>query len=402
MAQHIPIWPGSESVHYSAVAGNTPFGFYDTDPSFCTASVKTADWSAKRLGYPIVDIELQAINFFAIFEEAVTEYSSQVNYYNIKENLLSLKGNPTGSNLTHKEITPNHGRLITLAKSYGTEAGSGGDTTYYSASLNVTNSIQSYDLTDSNVITGIGSGQFGESKDSSPFIAEGNWEIRRVFYEGTPAMTRYFDPYVGSGNSTQHLLDGFGMGGMSPAVNFLMMPMYDDLLRVQAIEFNDMIRKSGYSFELRNSKLRIFPRPTANFKLWFEYTRRTDTIDILKHGSGSTTITDFSNATYDNMVYADINDPGKQWIRKYTLALAKELLGNIRSKYGSIPIPGSEVNLDGDTLRSEAASEKENLISQLREDLEAASRRNLLERQKEESEFMNETMNKIPYGIYIG
>ena len=102
------------------------------------------------------------------------------------------------------------------------------------------------------------------------------------------------------------------------------------------------------------------------------------------------------------MVYADINDPGKQWIRKYTLALAKELLGNIRSKYGSIPIPGSEVNLDGDTLRSEAASEKENLISQLREDLEAASRRNLLERQKEESEFMNETMNKIPYGIYIG
>ena len=102
------------------------------------------------------------------------------------------------------------------------------------------------------------------------------------------------------------------------------------------------------------------------------------------------------------MTYANINDPGKQWIRKYTLALAKELLGNIRSKYGSIPIPGSEVNLDGDTLRSEAAAERENLITQLREDLEAASRRNLLERQKEEAEFMGETMNKIPYGIYIG
>ena len=402
MAQHIPIWPGSESVHYSAVAGNTPFGFYDTDPSFCTASVKTADWSAKRLGYPIVDIELQAINFFAIFEEAVTEYSSQVNYYNIKENLLSLKGNPTGSNLTHKEITPNHGRLITLAKSYGTEAGSGGDTTYYSASLNVTNSIQSYDLTDSNVITGIGSGQFGESKDSSPFIAEGNWEIRRVFYEGTPAMTRYFDPYVGSGNSTQHLLDGFGMGGMSPAVNFLMMPMYDDLLRVQAIEFNDTIRKSAYSFELKNDRLRIFPNPTKAYTLWIEYVKISDRNNALKNGTLTNTVSDFSNAAYDNMLYKNINDPGKQWIRKYTLALAKELLGNIRSKYASIPIPGAEVSLDGDTLRSEAAAERENLISQLREDLEAASRRNLLERQKEESEFMNETMNKIPYGIYIG
>ena len=102
------------------------------------------------------------------------------------------------------------------------------------------------------------------------------------------------------------------------------------------------------------------------------------------------------------MVYKNINHPGKQWIRKYTLVLVKELLGSIRSKYGSIPIPGSEVNLDGDTLRSEAATEKENLIIQLREDLEAASRRNLLERQKDESDFMNETMNKIPYGIYIG
>ena len=105
---------------------------------------------------------------------------------------------------------------------------------------------------------------------------------------------------------------------------------------------------------------------------------------------------------HDNMLYSSINDPGKQWIRKYTLALAKELLGNIRSKYSSIPIPGSETNLDGDTLRSEASVEKENLTTQLREDLEAASRRNLLERQQEESDFMNQTMNKIPYGIYIG
>jgi hypothetical protein len=402
MAQHIPIWPGSESIAYSSVAGNTPFGLYDSNSTYCTASVKTADWCAKRLGYPIVDIELQDINFFAIFEEAVTEYSSQVNYYNIKENLLTLKGTPTGSNLTHQEITPSHGRLITIAKSYGTEAGSGGDTTYYSASIQVSASVQSYDLTDTNVHTYTGGGMFGESQDVATYIQDGNWEVRRVFFEGTPAMTKYFDPYVGTGYGSDHLLDGFGMGNYSPAVNFLMMPMYDDLLRVQAIEFNDMIRKSGYSFELRNQKLKIFPKPTSAFKLWIEYVKLTEKIDPLKHGSIQNTISDFSNATYDNMSYSNINDPGKQWIRKYTLALAKELLGNIRSKYGSIPIPGADVNLDGDTLRSEAASEKENLISQLREDLEAASRRNLLERQKEESEFMNDTMNKIPYGIYIG
>ena len=388
MATKIPIWPGSGSF---TVGSSTPFGLYDSDATFTSSAVKTADWCAKRLGYPIVDIELQDLNFYACFEEAVSEYSSQVNYYNIKENLLTLKGTATGSDHTHREITPNHGRLITIANSYGAEAGSGGDVTYYSASIAVTQSKQTYDLTDSNLLN-LESGTAGTD----------DIEIKRVFYEGTPAMTRYFDPYVGSGYGSDQLLEGFGYGNYSPAVNFLMMPMYDDLLRVQAIEFNDTIRKSAYSFELRNDRLRIFPDPTSDYTLWIEYVKITDRNNALKNGTLANTISDFSNATYDNMTYSNINDPGKQWIRKYTLALAKELLGNIRSKYSSIPVPGAEVNLDGDTLRSEAAAERENLITQLREDLEAASRRNLLERQKEESEFMSETMNKIPYGIYIG
>ena len=389
MATQIPIWPGSSS--FSDVSGNTPFGLYDSDETYVTESVRTSDWCAKRLGYPIVDIELQNINFFACFEEAVSEYSSQVNYFNIKENLLTLKGTSTGSNLTHKEITPSHDRLITIAKSYGAEAGSGGDVTYYSASIAVTKSLQTYDITDPNFIS-LESGTPGTD----------NIEVKKVFYYGTPAMTRYFDPYVGTGYGSDQLLEGFGFGNYSPAINFLMMPMYDDLLRVQAIEFNDTIRKSAYSFELRNDRLRIFPDPSDNFTLWIEYVKRDDRKDILKNGTVANTMTDFSNAGYDNMVYNNINDPGKQWIRKYTLALAKELLGNIRSKYSSIPIPGSEANLDGDTLRSEASVEKENLITQLREDLEAASRRNLLERQQDEADFMNNTMNKIPYGIYIG
>ena len=388
MATKIPIWPGSGSF---TVGSSTPFGLYDSDATFTSSAVKTADWCAKRLGYPIVDIELQDLNFYACFEEAVSEYSSQVNYYNIKENLLTLKGTATGSDHTHREITPNHGRLITIANSYGAEAGSGGDVTYYSASIAVTQSKQTYYITDSNLLN-LESGTAGTD----------DIEIKRVFYEGTPAMTRYFDPYVGSGYGSDQLLEGFGYGNYSPAVNFLMMPMYDDLLRVQAIEFNDTIRKSAYSFELRNDRLRIFPDPTSDYTLWIEYVKITDRNNALKNGTVANTISDFSNATYDNMTYANINDPGKQWIRKYTLALAKELLGNIRSKYSSIPVPGAEVNLDGDTLRSEAAAERENLITQLREDLEAASRRNLLERQKEESEFMSETMNKIPYGIYIG
>jgi len=382
MAKQIPIWSGASTF----ASGQTPFGFYDADTSFIADVDNTVTWCAKRLGYPIVDIELQSGSMYAVFEEAITEYSSQVNYFNIKENLLNLQGSQSGSNLTHREITPNFDRTITLAQQYGTEAGVGGDVTYKSGSITVSSaSGQTYDL---------------DALWSNVSESGNGIEIKRVFYEPAPAVTRFFDPYVGSGNGTDQMLQGFGWGNYTPAVNFLMLPMYDDLLRVQAIEFNDHMRKSAYTFELINNQLKIFPIPTDPARVWFEYIVENDRKNPLKTNSGS--ITDFSNATYNNMTYTEINHAGKQWIRKYTLALAKELLGSIRSKYGSIPIPGGETNLDGDTLRNEATTEKENLLTQLREDLEATSRRNMLERQKDEAEFMSETLNRIPYPIYIG
>jgi hypothetical protein len=38
-------------------------------------------------------------------------------------------------------------------------------------------------------------------------------------------------------------------------------------------------------------------------------------------------------------MYTDINIPGRNWIQRFTLALAKEILGMIRSKYDTIPYP---------------------------------------------------------------
>ena len=123
---------------------------------------------------------------------------------------------------------------------------------------------------------------------------------------------------------------------------------------------------------------------------------------ITEYSGSSDVVSDFSNVPYDNMQYQFINDVGKQWIRKYGLALVKELLGIIRSKYGAIPIPGAETSHDGDTLRTEAATEKEALTAQLREILEQTSRRALLEADKDEAEFLQEKLNKVPYPIYIG
>jgi hypothetical protein len=173
---------------------------------------------------------------------------------------------------------------------------------------------------------------------------------------------------------------------------------------MQAIEINDQIRKSSYSFTLTNNKLRIFPIPKSNTRLYFDYvlTSERNNALITEYSGSSSVVSDYSNVPYNNMEYQFINDVGKQWIRKYGLALCKELLGNIRSKFSSIPIPNSELNMDGETLRSEAATEKESLVAELRETLEAMSRKTLMEADSEESERLQEKLNKVPLALYIG
>tara|TARA_R100000278_G_scaffold117824_1_gene97973 strand:- start:522 stop:1688 length:1167 start_codon:yes stop_codon:yes gene_type:complete len=388
MAQE-PIWAGSSTF----AVGQTPYGFYDSDTEFSGSSNhsvdKFADWAARRLGYPIMSVELQSGSFYACYEESISEYSAQVNQFNIKDNLLTLQGQPTGSNVTHKKVTPTLGRTISLSKQYGTEVGVGGNVDWKKGSISVTSGSQEYDL----------NALFANVSESGNAI-----EIKRVYYEGTPAMQRFFDPYATTGYGTINMVEGFGFGNNSPAVSFTLMPLYEDLLRVQAIELNDSIRKSAYSFTLVNNKLRIFPDPEEDSRMYFDYVVTNDRDNPLQADYGATTnvISDFSNVPYDNMEFKFINDVGKQWIKKYGLALCKELLGMIRSKYGAIPIPNAETSLDGDTLRSEAAAEKETLITQLREMLEQTSRKALLEADKDEAEFLQEKLQKVPYPIYIG
>ena len=387
MAQEV-IWPGSSSF----ASGQTPYGFYDSDIEFAGQSNnsvdKFSDWAARRLGYPIMAVELQSGSFYACYEEAITEYSAQVNQFNIKDNLLHLTGQATGSNVTHKRVTPTLGRSVALSKQYGTEAGVGGDVPYHTGSLSIKSGSQVYDI----------------DKLFTDISASEAIEVKRIFYEAKPAMQRFFDPYATTGYGTINMIEGFGFGNYSPAVSFTLMPLFEDLLRVQAIELNDSIRKSAYSFSLQNNKLRLFPNPSENFTLHFHYVKvsERDNPLITQYSGSANVVSDYSNVPYDNMQYKFINDVGKQWIRKYGFALCKELLGMIRSKYGTIPIPNSETALDGDTLRAEAAAEKEALITQLREMLEQTSRRALLEADKDEAEFLQEKLQKVPYPIYIG
>lgn len=392
---NIPIWPGSSSfvaLSASFYTGSittrpTPFGYYDADTTFKVEADKVADWCARRLGYPIMEVELQDINFFAAFEEAVTEFSTQVNMNNAKDYMLTLVGTSTSNKLSQVPIKNNLGRTIKLAQSYGNEIGSGGNIDWKKGYIQLTPGVQTYDL----------NALWANVSESGNEI-----EIKRTFHDFTPAIVRYFDPYVGTGAGTQQLLDSFGWGSYSPAVSFLVMPIYADLLRMQAIELNDTIRKSTFTFELRNNKLNIFPIPTVPLTLWFEYVVTKDRNNPIPSGSASTgSISDLSNVPYDRIQFGNIKDIGVQWIYKYTLALAKEMLGLIRGKYTTVPIPGAETTLNGADLVSQGREDKTNLITELQTLLQSMTRQSQFEQEAAVATAMQQQLSKVPLYIYI-
>ena len=379
------IWPGSSSFF----PGDTPFGFYDNDYQFQTDADKVADFCARRLGYPLVDVELQSTNFYTAFEEAVTTYGNEIYAFKVRQDYLSMEGTTTGSSFNNSVIQPNFASIVRMSHQYGEEAGVGGTVTWYTGSFHTKANQQDYDMT-------------AWAAQSASLAPGDTIEIKRVFYESPPAIVRYFDPYAGTGTGMMNLLDTFGWGNYSPAINFLLMPINYDLQKIQAIEFNDQIRKSQYSFELVNNRLRLFPIPTVDEgKMFFEYIKNSER-NIATMPSSSALVSNVSNVPYNNPNYTQINSIGRQWIFEYTLSLVKEMLGYVRGKYGTIPIPGAEVTLNHSDLITAATAEKNLLRERLRGYLDETSRDKQLERRPLEADYKTKELNMVPQLIFIG
>jgi len=372
----IPIWDGNPG----NPSGSTALGIYDSDTSFQSQAPGLAKQIASNLGYPVVAVELDSGSIYNAIEQATLEFSSIVNEYNIQDNIFLLKGAPTGSNLAGRNVSDNFGRTYELTEKYGTESGVGGNVTWKTVSIPISQSVQNYNL---------------DTLISDEYESGASIEIKRVHHYRTPASQRFFNPLLG----TQQLMNQFGFGNMGIGISYLLMPLNMDLLRMQTIEFNDTIRKSAYTFEIINNQLRIFPIPETNYNLYIEYINKEDRFNPLKESSG--TISDYSNVPYNNIPFMYITDPGKQWIRKYAISIAKGMLGQVRSKYGSVPSANNEISLNGPDLISEAQQEKEQLIQQLRETMEKMTRRSQMEQRKEISENLQEELSKIPLGFYI-
>ena len=376
------------------ITGSTPFGIYDSDSEFQNDSLNVAKYVSRKLGHPVMQLEFNSGSIYATFEEATSEYSQQINHYNMKNWMWEHYGSSnkqSGSSMSSTgsadSVSPHMGTSWMLSDQYGEAVNIGGGVTMYSGSITLSGSKQVYNL---------------ESEARLEKTGE-RLEIQKVFNHGPAAMTRFYDPFAGSFEQRQ-MLDAFGMGNVAPAVSFILRPMSYDIARAQAIETNDKIRKSNYSFELINNKLRIFPIPKdgdAGDKIYFQYYVRSDQESVTRDYTNDK-VTDPSNVPYKFITYSEINSSGRQWIRKYTLALSKELLGIIRSKYASMPLPNGEVSLDGEALKAEGREEKANLLEEIKEFLDSLSLAEGARKEQEVAEANQQVLNKAPLGIYIG
>ena len=371
----------------------TPFGFYDNDAQFQTDANKVTNFCARRLGWPIENVELQDIQFWAAFEQAVTVYGNELYAYKQREDYLSLEGAEgfsyeAGADFSETLITPNMGDIIRLSQQYGTEAGVGGNVDYHKGVIPLTASIQDYDL---------------NAWASNEGIT-GSIEIKRVFYQPLPASFMFLGDMGYNGTAIAMFGDTAGYTAYG-ANSFLMMPLSFDMQAIQQVEMYRDVLFSNYSFELVNNKLRIFPIPNADDAyskcLYFEYLikeeRITDSIT-----TNSNQVNNISQYPYNNPIYSSINSVGRSWIFEYTLALCKEMLGYVRGKYQTVPIPGAEVSLNQSDLIASANAEKEALVTKLRDYFDQTSRQSLLERRNAESTARQSELDKVPMVIYVG
>lgn len=368
--------------------GQTPFAIFDNETTFQTDGPKVAQFVATRLGYPVMDVELRPENIYTCFEESIIEYGKQVNQFRMRDRMFNLLGTPTSETITGKNIVSSPlDQIVRLSSDYGTEALAGGNVELKRGYFTTVENVSTYNL----------KSLWADVSESGEPI-----EIRKMYHEGVPALARYYDPFAATGMGITNLFAEFGFDGYSPAVTFVMMPAYEDLLRVQAIEINDEIRKSIYTFTISNNIVKISPIPTGTYNIYFDYYNLNEKgSDHLQSGSLNEFVSDISNVPLTHIPYDNINSVGRVWIYKYTLALAKELLGIIRSKYESIPIPNQEIRLDGELLRREAAEEKQMLIEELQETLTQSGFHEQMKLQAEATEYQSKILERVPIPIYV-
>lgn len=369
----------------------TPFGFFDSDPDFQTEADAMVVFVKRKLGDDILSVELTKKQIWACFEEAMLEFGAIVNMNQAKSQLANLLGLPTGSLTGSENLYPreNVDFLMRRAEPYSIEAGLGGSYNIISGSIELERYRQDYDLytelKDEN-----GDLLFSSSLNNPPT----RMKIMDVFHFSPQAAYRFFD----TTSAINYLNNEFSFESFTPETVFYVLPVFEDVLRGGMLDMSSRVRRSNYSYKIAGTKLRLYPQPTQDDpkKLWIQVAFGNTPFSTPYGDSTIYGVSNLSNLPYGNIDFEDINSIGRQWVRQYCLALCKELLGLIRSKFSTVPIPGADLTLNGSDLIAQGREEQERLRTEINELFDSLTYTKLLADESEASDNLQNILRNIP------
>ena len=369
----------------------TPFGFYDTDTAFQTEADAMVVFVKRKLGDDILSVELTKKQIWACFEEATLEYSSIVNQSQAKSQLANLLGIETGSldGVEQKFPRENLDFMLRRAEPYSMEAGLGGSYEALSGSIDLEKNRQDYDL-------------YTELKDSSGSLLyssslnspRGRMKIMEVFHFSPQAAYRFFD----TTSAINYLNNEFAFESFTPETVFYILPVFEDVLRGGMLDMSQRVRRSHYTYKIVGTKLRIFPMPTQDDpkKLWIRVQFGTNPLSSPYGDSTIDGVSNLSNLPFGNISYDKLNSISRQWIRQFCLALCKELLGLIRSKFSTVPIPGGDLTLNGSDLITQGRDDQKELLEKMMLMLDELTYSKMLEDEAAASDNLQKILRNIP------
>lgn len=381
---------------FSNTTNPTPFGFYDDESTFQTEADSIVTFVKRKLGDDVLSVELTSKQIWASFEESTLEFSSILNTYQARSQIANFLGMPiTG---TDGEMSGSEGKyprenldyLTRFAEPYSFEAGVGGSYNTVSGSIALKPGQQDYNIYDTL------SGTDGLIFSSSLNTKKSKMQIVEVFHFNPQAAYRFFD----TTSAINYLNNEFSFESFTPETIFYVLPVFEDILRAGQLDLSNRVRRSNYSYKVSGQNIRIYPTPALDpetpKKLWLRVRFYSDPLNASYRDDTIEGVSNLSNLPFGNLPYKNINSIGRQWIRQYALALCKELLGQVRSKFSNVPIPGSELQLNGKDLVTQGREDKEKLVTALKEMLETMTYDKLMEQAATRAEMMNKQLKFIP------
>jgi hypothetical protein len=378
---------------FSTTLNPTPFGIFDADLNFQNEADKMVIFAKRKLGDDVLSVELTKKMIWGNLEEATLEYGAVLNQYQAKSQMLTYLGFTTGSGDEASNKMPRESLeyLARFAEPYATEAGIGGSYNHYSGSISLNAGQQDYDLY-KDLKDGAGISLYSGSDNSSP---RSKLRIMEVFHFSPQAAYRFFD----TTSAINYLNNAFSFESFTPETIFYVLPVFEDILRAGMLDMSNRVRRSNYSYKVIGTNLRIYPTPSLNQvpnKLWVRVRYYANPLHPAYEDETINGVSNISNIPFGNVDYSKVNSIGRQWIRQYAAALCMEQLGLIRNKFGTIPIPGGTVTLNGADLIGKGREDKTQLVTKLREMLDTMTYDKLIETAALRAENITKQLLKIP------